>query len=46
MVAAIQRMTGLHPALHVGRQVLGSDLAALLLPQADQGLFLLAHAAS
>jgi hypothetical protein len=27
----------------VGRQVLRPDLAALLLPQADQGLFVLSH---
>jgi hypothetical protein len=27
----------------VGRQVLRSDLAALFLPEADQGLFVLAH---
>ena len=27
----------------VGREVLGPDLAALLLPEADQGLLVLAH---
>ena len=30
----------------VGREVLRPDLAALFLPEADQGLFVLAHAAS
>jgi hypothetical protein len=29
----------------IGREVLRPDLAPLLLPQADQGLFVLAHAA-